>query len=124
MLQQSAAPPDALENLCGQLPLDFQVQLTRFAQAENVTAAVQTAPDNTPAAAPSPNPPSTNGVNGEPHDPVRAGAPSTNGDDGASARNRRKKAPSPNGKKQRPAKPIGFDWLGELKRTFGGRART
>ena len=51
MLQQSALPPEALETLCDQLPLDFQVQLTRFSQAENAAAAVQTALDNEPAAA-------------------------------------------------------------------------
>src|SRR6516164_5378433 len=53
MLQQSALPPEALETLCEQLPLDFQVQLTNFAQAENV-AAVATARNNESAAPPPP----------------------------------------------------------------------
>ena len=66
MFQQSAQPPEALETLCDQLPLDLQVQLTRFTQAENAAAAVQTALDNAPAAAtlpqtPSPSAPSPNG---------------------------------------------------------------
>jgi hypothetical protein len=52
MLQQSALLPQALETLCDQLPLDFQVQLTRFTQADNAATAVQTARDNTAATPP------------------------------------------------------------------------
>src|SRR5258708_18261737 len=47
MLQQSALPTEALETLCDQLPLDLQVQLTRFTQADNAATAVQTARDAT-----------------------------------------------------------------------------
>src|SRR5260370_17926270 len=60
MLQQSALPPEALETLCNQLPLDFQVHLTRFTQAENVAAVVGTARCTGPAAPP-PTPPQPNG---------------------------------------------------------------
>jgi hypothetical protein len=120
MLQQCALPPQALETLCNQLPLDFQVQLTRFSQAENATVAVQTTLDN--AAAPSPSAPSTNGDYGEPRGLAAVEAPSPNGDYGACEVAPRKKAPSPNGKIQRPPKLAGFDWLGELRRAFGGRA--
>jgi hypothetical protein len=128
MLQQSALPSEALESLCGQLPLDFQVQLTRFSQADNATAAVQTTLDNAPAAAapppqtPPPNVPSTDGDYGEPRGPAAVSGPSINGDYGASEVAQRKKAPSPNGKMQRPPKPpklAGFDWLAELRRAFG-----
>jgi hypothetical protein len=121
-LQQSALPPEALEALCGQLPLDFQVQLARFSQAENATAAAQKALDS--AAAPPPSAPSTNGDFGEPRGPAAAQAPSTDGDFGAREVAEHKKPPSPNGEIRRPAKPVGFDWLSELKRAFGGRAPT
>jgi hypothetical protein len=131
-LQQSALPPEALETLCGQLPLDFQVQLTRFSQAENATAAVQTAQDNEPAAAPPPQTrlpsgPSSNGDNGEPYCPAAVGAPSPNGDFGTAKVAKCKKPPSTNGKIQRPPRPpkmAGFDWLGKLRRAFGGPATT
>src|SRR5580692_7004433 len=49
MLQQSAQAPEALETMCGQLPLDFQVYLTRCAQVENATTAIKTAQDSAPA---------------------------------------------------------------------------
>ena len=128
LLQQSALPPEALETVCGQLPLDFQVQLTRFSQAENAAVAVQTARDNEPATAtPPPSAPSTNRDSGEPRGAAAVCAPSTNGDFGTSAVARRKTPPSTNGKIQRRSRPpklAGFDWLGELRRAFGGRATT
>jgi hypothetical protein len=105
MLQQSALPPEALEAMCDKLPLDFQVQLANFAQAENV-AAVATARHNESAApppqTPSPRAPSTNGDFSESPDSAAVGAPSTNGNI------------------QRPPRPPGFDWLRELRRAFGG----
>jgi hypothetical protein len=132
MLQQRALPPEALESLCDQLPLDFQVQLTRFSQAENATAAVQTARDDAHAAAPTlqtppPNVPSTDGDYGEPRGPAAVGPPSTDGDYGATVVAPRKKPPSPNGRIQRPPRPLklaGFDWLAELRRAFDDRATT
>jgi hypothetical protein len=126
MLQQSALPPAALETLCDQLPLDFQVQLARFSQTENAAVAAQTALDNAAPLpqTPSPSAPSPNGNFCEPHSPAAVGAPSPNGDYGTSAVAQRKKPPSPNGKIQRPPKPVGFDWLGELKRAFGDRKPT
>src|ERR1700677_2599863 len=45
MLQQGALPPAALATVCDQLPLDLQVQLARFTQADNAATAVQTARD-------------------------------------------------------------------------------
>jgi hypothetical protein len=98
MLQQAAQAPEALEELCDQLPLDFQVQLTRHAQAENATATVQTAHDSTPAMPP----PSADGVIGEPRGPATVDPRSTNGDCGAAAAAAGKKPPSANGKIQRP----------------------
>src|SRR5580704_18316047 len=89
MLQQSALPPEALETLCDQLPLDFQVQLTRFTQAENAAAPVQTVLDNVPASATTP-----------PTSPPNA--PSANGDFEPSEVAQRQKPPSTNGKIQRP----------------------
>ena len=79
LLQQGAWPPEALETVCGQLPLELQVQLTRFTQAENATTAVQTALDNSPPAAtapptPPPMTPSTNGADGGPGGPAALGA--------------------------------------------------
>jgi hypothetical protein len=132
MLQQGALPPEALETVCDQLPLDLQVQLTRFTQAENAAVAVRTARDNEPAAATPPQTsppraPSTDGDDGAPCGPAAVGAPSINGDYGASEVAKRKKPPSPNGEIQRrprPPKLAGFDWLGELRRAFGGRATT
>ncbi len=113
MLQQSALPPEALETLCDQLPLDFQVHLTRFTQAENVAATVQTARDHEPAAATSPptppSAPSTNDDFGEQRDSAAAGAPSTNRDNGTSEVAKCKKPPSTNGKIRRPPKLAGFD---------------
>jgi hypothetical protein len=126
-LQQSALPPEALETLSGQLPLDFQVQLTRFAQAENATAVVETALDNEPAAAPPPSVPSTDGDDGEPRCATAFAAPSANGDCGTTEAAQCKKPPSTNGESRRPPRPTkraGFDWLGELKRAFGVRAPT
>src|SRR5580693_8474513 len=61
LLQHGAVPTEALETLCGQLPLDLQVQLTRFTQADNAAAAVQTALDNASPQMPAPSSPSTNG---------------------------------------------------------------
>ncbi len=125
MLQQSALPPEALETLCDQLPLDFQVQLTRFTQADNAAATVQTARDNAPTAAtPPPSAPSTNRDSGEPRGLAAVGAPSTTGDFGTSEVARRKKPPSTNGEIQRPPKLAGFDWLGDLRRASGVRATT
>jgi hypothetical protein len=114
MLQQSAVPPEALEGLCDQLPLDLQVQLARHAQTENMAVAVETARDHAPAAVtPPPTPqPST---------------PSTDGDFGASALASDEKPPSPNGENRRPSRPpklAGFNWLEELRRPFGGLAAT
>ena len=51
MLQQSALAPEALETVCDQLPLDLQVQLTHFSQAENAASVVQTAPADEPTTA-------------------------------------------------------------------------
>jgi hypothetical protein len=79
-LQQSALPPEALETLCGQLPFDFQVQLTRFSQAENVAAVAETAMDNEPGVAPPPSVPSTDRDNGESRGPAAVSAPSPNSD--------------------------------------------
>jgi len=126
MLQQSAQPPEALNALCDQLPLDLQVQLTHYSQADNATTAVQTALDSKPAATP-PSAPSTNGDFVEPGGAAAVGAPSTTGDFGTSEVARRKKPPSTNGeiqRRSRPPKLAGFDWLGELRRAFGGRAPT
>ena len=110
MFQQGALPTEALETLCGQLPLDLQVQLTRFTQADNATAAVQTALHNAPAAAPPPptppsNAPSTDGDNGEPRRPAAVEAPSPNGEYGASKVGKREQPPSTNGEFQRPPRP-------------------
>ena len=132
MLQQSALPTEALETLCGQLPLDLQVQLTRFTQADNATTAVQTALKNAPAIAPPPPPPppsapSTDGDDGEPRRPAAVDAPSPNGDNGASKVGKREQPPSTNGKTQRPPRQpqlAGLDWLGELRRAFGNRVTT
>jgi hypothetical protein len=129
MLQHGATPPEALATLCDQLPLDLQVQLTRFTQASNATATVQTALDNKPAAAPpsklrTPSAPSTNGDYGEPRGPAAVEAPSTNDDYGATEVAKCKKPPSTNGKTKRPPKMAGFNWLGDLRRTFGSRAKT
>src|SRR5580692_9949698 len=80
MLQQSALPSETLETLCGQLPLDLQVQLTRFTQTENTAAAVQTALDKeSTVASPPPSAQSTNGDYVEPHCPAAIVAPSTAG---------------------------------------------
>ena len=132
MLHQSALPTEALETLCRQLPLDLQVQLTRFTQANNATAAVQTAMNNAPAAAPppqtsSPSAPSTDGDYSESRGPAAVGAPSTDGDNGLAEVARCKKPPSTNGESRRPPRPskqAGFDWLGDLRRAFGGHAPT
>jgi hypothetical protein len=127
MLQQSALPPEALETLCNQLPLDFQVQLMRISQAENVAAITETAMDDQTAVAPPPSVPSTNDDFGEPRGPAAVAAPSPNGEERVSAVAPRQKPPSPNGKIQRPPRPptlAGFDWLGELRRAFGSRAPT
>ena len=62
MLQQGAVPSETLETMCGQLPLDMQVQLTHFTQAENAAAAVHTALDKQPkppSGTPSTNPHTT-----------------------------------------------------------------
>src|SRR5579864_783991 len=85
MLQQGALPPEALETMCNQLPLDFQVRLTRHAQGLNEVHAVQHA-QAPPAATkgikePCPSP-SGNGANGEPHGPEGVEAPSTNDKNG------------------------------------------
>jgi hypothetical protein len=107
MLQQGAVPPEALEAVCDQLPLDFQVQLARHAQADNVATAVRTARDHEPAAATA---------------PPASGAPSTNGDFGTSPVAGCPKPPSTNGEMRRRSRPprlAGFDWLGELRRAFG-----
>jgi hypothetical protein len=125
MMQLSTLPPEALATLCSQLPLDFQVQLTRFAQAENMAAVAETARDNEPAVAPPPSVPSTNDDFGEPRGPAAVGAPSTNRDERVSEAAPRQKPPSPNGRIQRPPRPptlAGFDWLSELRRACGGRA--
>jgi hypothetical protein len=132
LLQQGAVPTAALETLCRQLPLDLQVQLTRFTQADNAAAAVQPALHNAPAAASPPQTPppsarSTNSDNGEPRRPAAVGAPSTNGDNGVSEVARREKSPSTNEEMRRPPRPpqlAGFDWLADLRRAFGGRALT
>ena len=132
LLQQGALPTESLETLCGQLPLDMRVQLTRFTQADNARAAVQTTLNNAPIAAtppqtPPPSAPSTNGDNDEPRHKATISAPSTNGDNGASEVAKREKPPSTNGEFRRPPKPpklAGFDWLGDLRRAFGGCART
>jgi hypothetical protein len=108
MFQQSAQPPEALETLCDQLPLDFQVRLTRHAQADNAATAVQTARDHEPAGTTAPK--------------VLSGAPSTNGDFGTSPVAERPQPPSTNGeirRRSRPPRLAGFDWLGELRRAFG-----
>jgi hypothetical protein len=91
MLQQSAVPPEALETLCDQLPLDFQVHLTRFTQAENAAATVQTALDNEPAAATPPttpptSTPSTDGHFDQSGGPPKENRPSLNGDVGDATR--------------------------------------
>jgi hypothetical protein len=87
MLQQSALPPEALETMCNQLPLDFQARMTHFSQAENAAAAVRTVQDNKPAAAtpmpPPPSAPSTTDDCGEQRGPATVAARSTNGDFGA-----------------------------------------
>jgi hypothetical protein len=124
MLQQGALAPEALETVCDQLPLDLQVQLTRFTQAENAAVAVQTARDQEPAAATPPptspsSAPSTDGDDGAPCGPAAVGTPSTNGDFGTTEVAKCKKPPSTNGKTRRPPKLAGFDWLGELRRAFG-----
>jgi hypothetical protein len=136
MLQQGALPAEALETLCAQLPLDLQVQLTRFTQTQNATTVVQTALGNAAPCAPS-----TTGNHGETHDPPAGQTPSTNEVFGepcvptpipASSttddyRSKPQKPPSANGKSQRPPKPpkrVGFDWLAELRRPSAGRAKT
>jgi hypothetical protein len=129
MLQQSALAPEALETLCDRLPLDMQVPLTRFAQANNAAAAVQTARDHEPAPAtppppPSPSAPSTTGNDGEPRRLAADGARSTNGDSRTTEVARRQKPPSTNGEIRRPPKLAGFDSLGDLRRAFGKRAPT
>jgi hypothetical protein len=127
MLQQSALPPEALETLCNQLPLDFQVQLTRFARAENVAAVAETARDNEPTVALPPSVPSPKDDFGEPCGPAAVGAPSTNRAERVSEAAPRQKPPSPNGRIQRPPRPptlAGFDWLRELRRAFSSRAPT
>jgi hypothetical protein len=115
MSQQGAQPPEALEALCDQLPLDLQVQLTRFSQGMNEVNSVQEAqgaatvdehPPQAEIAAPPPAAPSPNGENGELH-----AAPPP-------------KPPSPNGKTKHRPKLAGFDWLRELRRRPGGRPRT
>jgi hypothetical protein len=114
MLQQSAVAPEALETLCGQLPLDFQVQLTHFSQAENATVAAQKALDSAPTITTPPQAPPSS-------------APSPNGDFGASKVAPHKKPPSTNGKIQRPPRPLklaGFDWLSELMRACSGHTKT
>jgi hypothetical protein len=115
MLQQGAQASEALEELCDQLPLDFQVQLTRHAQAENAAAAVQPARGSHPAA-----PPSTDGVIGEPRGPAAVDAPSANGDFGAAAAVGGQELPSTNGNTQRPPPAPAFDWMNELRRALGG----
>jgi hypothetical protein len=112
MLQQAAQAPEALEELCGQLPLDFNVKLTRHAQTENAAAAVRTADpqqsaDATPPPPSPPGAPSSNGVNGEPRASGAKEAPSTNGE-----------IPG----RSPPCRPPGFDWLAEFRRVFGGLA--
>jgi hypothetical protein len=128
MLQQAKQVPEALTEMCDQLPLDFQVQLTRHAQAENVAAVVQTARDNQAAAiATSPSEPSTNGDLSESPSPASVDAPSTDGAFGTSTVAEHQKAPSINGetrRRSRPPKLAGFDWLAELRRASGGRAGT
>jgi hypothetical protein len=132
MLQQAAQAPGALETLCNQLPLDFQVGLTRHAQAENAATAVRTshsqqADGATPQPTSPPSPPSTNGDNGEPRAPMVVDAPSTNGDFQAAAVADNANPPSTNGETPRrspPHRPPGFAWLDELQRLFGGRAPT
>jgi hypothetical protein len=124
MLQQAAQAPAALEELCEQLPLDFQVQLTRHAQAGNAAAVVRVAQDKEPAPV---APPSTNGVIGEPCGPTTGEAPSTNGDFGTATAAACPQAPSTNGemrRRSRPPKLAGFDWLAELRRAVGGRPKT
>ena len=106
-LQQSALPPEALETVCAQLPLDLRVQLTRFAQAENAATAFQTALDNDDADATPPSP----------------SAPSTDGDNGVSEVAEQQKPPSTNGAFRQPTRlprMAGFNWLGDLRRAFGG----
>jgi hypothetical protein len=101
-MQQSALPPQALETMCDQLPLDFQVHLAHHAQADNAAAVAQAARDQEPTTAtPPPSEPSTNGVFG------------------AAAAAASDKPPSTNGKIRRPPRLAGFDWLGELRRAFG-----
>jgi hypothetical protein len=128
MLRQGALPTAALETMCSQLPLDLQVQLTRFTQAENATAAVQTALDNQPAVAtPPPSAPSTNGDYSDPRGLAAVGVPSTNGDDRAAAVAKCEKPPSTNGEIQQPSRPpkrTRFDWLRDLRRTISGRVPT
>ena len=112
-MQQSAMSPEALEELCDQLPLDFQVQLTRHAQADNVVATVQTALDNTPGA------PSTNRHDGEQSLRSTVAAPSTNGPFGAARPATPPLPPSPNGEMRQSSKPPpGFAWLNDLRRAF------
>jgi hypothetical protein len=125
LLQHGAVPIETLETLCRQLPLDLQVQLTRFTQTENAAAAVQTALDKEPTvASPPPSAPSTNDDYGEPHCPAAIGAPSTAGNNAGPEAAKRKKPPSPNGEIRRPPKLAGFNWLGDLRRAFGTRAKT
>jgi hypothetical protein len=122
MMQQGALPPEALEAACNQLPLDFQVQLARYSQAENVQAALHTAHDHQPAATPPPvKAPSINGDNGDRHRPSAVAAPSTNGDVGAVPAAPPPKPPSTNGEigpRSRPPKLAGHGWLDELRRAF------
>src|SRR6516165_6319926 len=79
MLHQSALPPEALEALCNQMPLDFQVQLTRFSQDLNQVQAARAVAEQTtePSAARS-----TNGDDGAPRGNIATAAPSTTGDIG------------------------------------------
>jgi hypothetical protein len=120
MLQQSAQPPEALEDLCDQLPLDFQVQMTRFSQAANEVNSVQAARD---AVAVDEKPPPAEAPAPPPQPRADSAAPSTDGCNGEPAITAPAKPPSTNGKTKHRPKLAGFDWLRELRRRPGGPPR-